>query len=107
MLGKPSDENEKKTSPWPGKLLILHIPALNETAPVCCARYLLLLLVIVSGLRSIIQDSALKFCFIWKDGVLLHPLGSDRDRRPVAPYEFEDQICVVFLYQDSSSHLSS
>jgi hypothetical protein len=58
--------------------------ALNETALVYCARYLLLLLVIVSGLRSIIQDSALKFCFIWKDGVLLHPLGSDRDRRPVA-----------------------
>ena len=59
--------------------------ALNETALVYCARYLLLLLVIVSGLRSIIQDSALKFCFICKDSVLHHPSLPDRDNIPVAP----------------------
>jgi hypothetical protein len=65
--------------------MILHIPALNETAPVCCARYLLLLLVITLVLRSIIQDSALWSCFICKDSVLHHPSLPDRDNIPVAP----------------------
>ena len=64
--------------------MIHHILTLNEMDPVCCARYLLLFLVIASVLRSVIQDSALGLCFVFKDGILCQLSVSDRDRRPVA-----------------------
>lgn len=64
--------------------MIIHITSLSETAPVCCARYLILLLFFVSVLRSIIQHSALEFYLICKDGVLHQPSVSDRDEKLVA-----------------------
>jgi uncharacterized membrane protein YkvI len=73
-----TDENEKKTSSWSGKLLWIITFLLWMKLLLLCTRYLFLLLVITSVLRSIIQDSALMFYFICKDSVLHQPSVSDR-----------------------------